>query len=84
MKWKISINEENCTGCRICQMICSWANGGSFQPGRSYVKVESKDSAENNFRIEIEQGCKRCGLCAVYCVGKALVKERGWDDVQVN
>jgi len=81
LKWKISINEENCVGCRICQMICSWANGESFQPERSHIKVESKDLAENSFRIEIEQSCKGCGLCAAYCISKALVKERGRDDV---
>jgi len=81
VKWRININEKNCTGCRICQMICSWANEGSFQPSSSFVTVENSVLAENSYRIIIGQGCKKCGLCATYCTSKALVKERGSEDV---
>lgn len=75
MNWKINISEENCTGCRICQMICSWANEGGFYPSRSFITIESSDN-EARFRVRIGEGCKNCGLCSTYCTSKALVKER--------
>jgi Pyruvate/2-oxoacid:ferredoxin oxidoreductase delta subunit len=74
VKWKINISEENCTGCRICQMICSWANEGGFYPSRSLITIENSDN-EAHFGIRIDNGCKNCGLCATYCTSKALVKE---------
>jgi len=61
-------------------MICSWANAGSFHPSSSFVTVESSDSA-NSYKIIIGQDCNKCGLCATYCTSKALVKERGSEDV---
>ncbi|MFX4261855.1 hypothetical protein ACOBQJ_06610 [Pelotomaculum propionicicum] len=77
MDWKISICEENCTGCRICQMICSWANQGRFNPSLAFITIESIDENDARFRVRFEPGCKNCGLCAAYCAGKALRKERG-------
>lgn len=76
MSWKISVYEENCTGCRTCQMICSWAHHGKFNPSLSLITIESTDEKDAHFRIKFDHGCKNCGLCASYCAGKALKKER--------
>ncbi|NLI14593.1 4Fe-4S dicluster domain-containing protein [Pelotomaculum propionicicum] len=76
MAWKISLNEARCTGCRICEMICSWSDEGGFDPSRSLITVESIDEKDAHFSIRFDPGCKNCGLCATYCASKALVKEK--------
>jgi len=81
LKWKIKIYENNCTGCRICQMICSWVNEGGFHPSRSLITIESKDEKGVQFSVRHNHICNNCGLCATYCTSKALVKERGNGDV---
>lgn len=81
MNWKININEELCTGCRICQMICSWANEGGFELTRSHITVEISDEKEAHFSVRFEKNCRNCGLCATYCTSKALVKEKRQRDV---
>ncbi|TEB12642.1 4Fe-4S binding domain protein [Pelotomaculum sp. FP] len=75
MKWKINIYKKNCTGCMICQMICSWTNEGAFHPSHSLIKVDNDESSAH-FRIKIEDSCTNCGLCANYCTSNALVKEK--------
>jgi len=74
--WKIAIMAERCTGCRICQLICSWANKKSFQPLNANLQVQSEEEKEVIFAISFDQKCKKCGLCASYCASGALVKER--------
>jgi len=76
LAWRISIFPENCTGCRICQMICSWLNEKSFQPLNAYIQVKSEEEKGIHFEIALDQRCKKCGLCASYCSIGALVKER--------
>lgn len=71
--WKITIYAERCTGCRICQMICSWANEKMFQPSNAYIQVKGE---EPKFTITLDSRCTRCGLCASYCASQALVKEK--------
>ncbi|TEB04519.1 4Fe-4S binding domain protein [Pelotomaculum schinkii] len=75
MKWKINIHEEHCTGCLICQMICSLANDGCFYPSHSLIKVQN-DENDAHFRIELDNNCNNCGLCASYCTSKALLNEK--------
>ncbi|MDT3701253.1 MAG: hypothetical protein RO469_17780 [Thermincola sp.] len=83
MSWKINVFPEHCTGCRACQMICSYTYENGFQPLKAYITVEEKDSA--HFKITFDSRCKNCGLCANYCAIGALVKERQVPlDVQNN
>ncbi|AGL00058.1 4Fe-4S dicluster domain-containing protein [Desulfoscipio gibsoniae] len=76
MSWKINVFAERCTGCQICQMICSWASEKNFQPLHAYIQVKSRDGKEAQFDITFVNRCKKCGLCASYCSSGALVKER--------
>ena len=74
MSWTINIFQERCTGCRACQMICSYANEKGFQPFHAYLKI--KEENHSQFNITFDDRCKKCGLCASYCSAGALVKER--------
>ncbi len=39
----LEIHPEKCTGCRQCELACSWVQTGSFQPSRSVIRVHVFD-----------------------------------------
>jgi carbon-monoxide dehydrogenase iron sulfur subunit len=69
----IMIYPENCTGCRRCQLACSFQETGGFQPDAAVIRIIF---TENERSIEIQDGCKGCGACANSCLYGALEKQR--------
>lgn len=70
------INTELCSGCRICELACSFHRKGVFSPELSSITISS-----NNRTCEIEWSisstCDSCGneaspLCVKYCMHGAL------------
>ena len=53
-----SVNEEKCTGCGTCEMVCSYA-------------AVSVDLKENKAKVT-EVLCKGCGTCSAACPEKAI------------
>jgi len=47
MKKGIIIDEKKCTGCRICEMICSFASSPEkvYNPAQSRIKIIKKEEA---------------------------------------
>jgi len=39
----LEIFPEKCTGCRQCELACSWVHTGLFQPSRSVIRVHVFD-----------------------------------------
>ena len=39
----LQIHPEKCTGCKQCELACSWVQTGTFQPSRSVVRVHVFD-----------------------------------------
>ncbi len=39
MDQRLHIVPQKCTGCRQCELACSWVQTGSFQPARSLMRV---------------------------------------------
>jgi len=39
----LRIEPEKCTGCKQCELACSWVQTGSFQPSRSLIRVHVFD-----------------------------------------
>ena len=39
----LGIHPEKCTGCRQCELACSWVQVGSFQPSKSVIRVHVFD-----------------------------------------
>ncbi len=62
------VNPQNCSGCGICELTCSFHNGPdrSFQPSVSHIRVVRTDGL-NRFHPEFSEQCNGCGLCAVHC-----------------
>jgi Fe-S-cluster-containing hydrogenase component 2 len=39
----LEIHPERCTGCKQCELACSWVQTGSFQPSKSVIRVHAFD-----------------------------------------
>ena len=68
MKHPAVVNPENCSGCTICALVCSFHNGPdrSFQPAAAHLRI-LRINGLNRFRIEFSSDCNGCGLCATHC-----------------
>lgn len=62
---KIQINPEKCTGCRICELICSMTHYGESNPKRSRIHVYKLE----RFFVDVPMVCKQCPdpSCAAAC-----------------
>jgi NAD-dependent dihydropyrimidine dehydrogenase PreA subunit len=68
MESRIREIPERCTGCRVCQLVCSMTYQGRFAPQEAYLLVEEKGPC-------LTEECTGCGLCADHCPSEALVRE---------
>jgi heterodisulfide reductase subunit A len=55
-----NVNEDLCSGCRVCEYLCP------------YGAVEMKDKEGKTVAHMIEALCKGCGACATACPTKAI------------
>ena len=67
---EIIIHEDKCTGCRICQLICSFIYQKKFAPAMAFIQIE--DAYELAPKIFYLEGCTQCGQCARHCLYGAL------------
>jgi len=67
MRYIISIDPAACTGCRICEMVCSLSHTGTCWPERSRLRVVSEEA---DGRIDsVPVLCMRCEVpaCRLAC-----------------
>jgi Fe-S-cluster-containing hydrogenase component 2 len=71
-KW-IHIQAEKCTGCRLCQLICSYHNFGILSLARSRIKVSYYPPG-----FDVPTLCRHCDVprCLPACPSKAISKRR--------
>jgi carbon-monoxide dehydrogenase iron sulfur subunit len=68
------IQEENCTGCRMCELTCSSAREGAFNPLHSRIRVVT-GSLEGWSRPSV---CLQCedAMCMAVCPVDAIGREK--------
>jgi len=74
---EITVIEENCVGCRICQLKCSSVFHNKFIPSEAYIQID--DAYELSPKIIFLDGCTECGQCVKYCPYGALNLKEGID-----
>lgn len=69
----LAINYEKCTGCRLCEMVCSVSHKGVSNPSRSCIKVMKWESEG----LYIPMSCQQCedAPCMKACPVKAISHE---------
>ena len=76
-KWNLgkvlAISPEKCTGCRLCELVCSVFHDGVSNASRSRIKV-IKWEAEG---IYIPMSCQQCqdAPCKIVCPVKAISRD---------
>ncbi len=71
---KIFITEpRKCTGCRLCELACSFSKHGAFGAALSNIRVESLEEAAAHVPVK----CLQCegAPCLTACVTGALYKD---------
>ncbi|MHA1265363.1 MAG: 4Fe-4S dicluster domain-containing protein [Candidatus Helarchaeota archaeon] len=65
----IQITEDNCAGCLICQLICSFIYHKIFSTELAQIQI---NSSEYPPRISFLEGCTQCFQCVDHCLYGAL------------
>ena len=73
MKKEIRVRPEKCTGCRICELICSSGKHNEFNPKRSRIRIVKME----RFFIDIPTVCRQCDkpFCLKSCESGAIAKK---------
>ena len=61
---------KKCTGCRRCQLICSFLHTGNFNPEKAYLTIVENDYGVTD--ITFTNDCVKCNICVQYCAYGAL------------
>lgn len=69
----LAVRQENCTGCRMCELACSSSKEGQFIPDRSRIKVVD-NRLEGWSRPAV---CLQCEepICMAVCPSQAISKK---------
>ncbi len=74
-RFKIITNPENCVGCRLCQMRCSFRFTKEFSFAESRIEVLWQTNGRR-YEIGFNDMCDSCGLCARSCMYEALILQQ--------
>jgi anaerobic carbon-monoxide dehydrogenase iron sulfur subunit len=79
----IEINIPSCTGCRACELACSFYLTETCNPAMSKIKI-SRDNETGDIFCDLPASCSECSSedeppCVSACGSGALkVKEMAW------
>ena len=77
-----SISPEKCTGCRLCELVCSVFHDGVSNPARSRIKMMKWETEG----LYIPMSCQQCqdAPCMIVCPVKAISRDEKLSRVMVN
>ncbi len=78
----LAIEHEKCTGCRLCELVCSVKHDGVSNPARSRIRVMKWESEG----LYIPMACRQCddAPCLNICPVKAISRDKELDFVRVD
>jgi len=62
---------DSCTGCRVCELVCSMTKFGEYNPKKSYIKVMRNREMDVNI-LTLDLRCDFCNKCVEWCIPKAI------------
>jgi Fe-S-cluster-containing hydrogenase component 2 len=70
---KLIFDPELCTGCRACELACSFINEGVFSPSKARIRVVKFDRDG----IDVPTGCEHCedAPCMIACPVRAIYRD---------
>ncbi len=76
------IDYEKCTGCRLCEQVCSVKHEGVVNPARSRIKVIKWES-EGRY---VPMSCQQCesAPCQAICPVKAISRDESLNRLMID
>ena len=71
MEKTIVVDAERCTGCKVCELICSLHHQDECNPRKSYIRVLQNKEFDVNIPV-LTMACDMCGECVKWCLPQAL------------
>ncbi|MCL1970455.1 MAG: 4Fe-4S dicluster domain-containing protein [Candidatus Bathyarchaeota archaeon] len=74
-------NLEKCSGCGLCEYVCSMVNEKTFNPDKSRIRV-----TRMGLLTSVAVSCRKCvdPLCVASCPKNALSQEESTGIIRVN
>ena len=78
----LKVNFEKCTGCRLCELVCSVTHDGISNPARSRIKVVKWEDVG----VYVPMICQQCenAPCATVCPVGAIKRDADLDYLAVD
>ncbi len=79
---KLIFTPDLCTGCRACELACSFISEGIFAPAKSRIRVVRMDEDG----IDVPDGSLHCedAHCIIVCPVKAIIRHSETQDVVID
>lgn len=78
----LNVEPERCTGCRLCELVCSVKHTGASNPSRARIRVIKWES--EGFYMPMK--CHQCqdAPCQAVCPRGAIYRDRSLDRLMIN
>ena len=67
----VIFDPDKCSGCRICELVCSMEHQGEYNPRKSYIRIMANEEAAVYIPI-LDIHCDFCKQCVEACPLEAL------------
>lgn len=71
---RAKIDNFKCTGCRLCEVVCSEVKFKESNPRKGALRVNGKFPAPGTYQVKF---CTQCGMCAEVCPEGAIEEKDG-------
>jgi len=71
MEKMLIVDTDRCNGCEVCELVCSMAKHGEYNPKKSYIKLIRNREMDVNI-VAVDVKCDFCNKCVEWCLPGAL------------
>ncbi len=71
---RLAVNQDNCSGCRTCELVCALENFRENNPKMSRLRIHGEFPAPGKYRVS---HCTQCGTCQEVCPVDAIEETGG-------
>jgi Fe-S-cluster-containing dehydrogenase component len=67
----VIFNPDQCSGCRVCELVCSMEKHGEYNPKKSFIRIMANEETGVYIAI-LDYNCDFCNKCIESCPLDAL------------